>query len=86
MEQLTAHLMPIFLTPHSALRLAGKDSGDGHGKPIRLSEGKHGAGALDEQKRVCDTAQSLARRLGIILERCTKLEKGGEILGCSEGL
>ncbi|KAJ7889916.1 cytochrome P450 [Mycena olivaceomarginata] len=34
MEQLTAHLMPIFLTPHSALRLASKDSA-----PIRLSEG-----------------------------------------------
>jgi cytochrome P450 len=50
MEQLNAHLMPIFLTPHSALRLARKDSTWGRAWEAYTSFGGYMKGMLEQEK------------------------------------
>ncbi|KAF7326953.1 Cytochrome P450 [Mycena venus] len=50
MEQLTAHLMPIFLTPHRALRLARKDSAWGRAWEAYTAFGGYMKGMLDQEK------------------------------------
>lgn len=50
MEQVTAHLMPIFLTPHSALRLAGKDTAWGKAWEAYTAFGGYMKGMLNEEK------------------------------------
>ncbi|KAJ7160377.1 cytochrome P450 [Mycena filopes] len=50
MEQVTAHLMPIFLTPHSALRLARKDSAWGRAWEAYTAFGGYMQGMLDRER------------------------------------
>ncbi|KAJ7022565.1 cytochrome P450 [Mycena alexandri] len=50
MEQVTAHLMPIFLTPHSALRVARKDSAWGRAWQAYTAFGGYMQGMLDRER------------------------------------
>lgn len=86
MEQLTAHLMPIFLTPHWLLRLAKRDSTWGRAWEAYTAFGGYMRGMLDRQRAQLDAGELVEDNLltALIQAESQEDEKEGRAMNVQE--
>lgn len=69
LEQLTAHLMPVFLTPHWMLRLARRTSSWGRSWEAYTAFGGYMRGMLDRERALANAGESIEDNLLTALTR-----------------
>ncbi|KAF7977721.1 hypothetical protein HWV62_40575 [Athelia sp. TMB] len=69
LEQLTAYLMPVFLTPHWALRMARKDSEWGRAWEAFTAFGGYMRGMLDRERALVASGEAVEENLMTVLTR-----------------